>query len=133
MVAKDELKNRSGFVNFIFAHAKVLSPQKLPIHFLQLQVVSLVMSVTNLRAALARLPRSPSCGVFLYLMFGSTGCGGNAGVFEEGISKLVHRAGEGIFSGNGFHRVSLCLSVSRRFPLCLCYLTVFPCLSVGRV
>ena len=33
----------------------------------------------------------------LYLLVGSTGCGGNAGGFEEGISKLVHRAGEGIF------------------------------------
>jgi len=67
MVAKNELKNRRSFVNFIFAHAKVLSPQKLPIHFLQLQVISPVMSDTNLRAALARLPHSPSCGVFFVL------------------------------------------------------------------
>jgi len=36
---------------------------------------------------------------------GSTGCGGNARGFEEGISKLVYRAGEGKFVGNGFHRV----------------------------
>ena len=49
------------------------------------------------------------------------------------FQSLVHRAGEGIFFGKGFHRVCLCLSVSRRFPLCLCYLTVFLCLSVGRV
>jgi len=48
----------------------------------------------------------------LYLLVGSTGCGGNARGFEEGISKLVYRAGEGISFGNGFHRVSLCLSVS---------------------
>jgi len=30
-------------------------------------------------------------------------------VFEEGIQKLVYRAGEGIFFGNGFHRVCLSL------------------------
>ena len=53
----------------------------------------------------------------LYLLVGSTGCGGNAG-FEEGISKLVHRAEKAYFFGNDFHRVSLCLSVSRRFPPC---------------
>ena len=41
--------------------------------------------VTNLRAALARLPHSSSCGGFLYLLVGSTGCGGNARGFEEGI------------------------------------------------
>ena len=44
-----------------------------------------VHTVTNLRAALARLPHSPSCGGFLYLLVGSTGCGGNARGFEEGI------------------------------------------------
>ena len=54
-------------------------------------------NVTNLCVALARLPHSPSCGCFLYLLVGSTGCGGNAQGFEEGISKLVYRAGEGIF------------------------------------
>jgi len=83
--------------------------------------------VTNLRAALAHLPHTPSCGVFLYLLVGSTGCGGNARGFEEGVSKLVYRAGEGIFFGNGFHRVCLTsLAVSTvfvwlylRFPLCL--------------
>jgi len=26
-------------------------------------------------------------------------------VFEEGLSKLVHKAGEGIFFSNVFHRV----------------------------
>jgi len=46
------------------------------------------------------LKKSPICSTL-----GSTGCGGNARGFEEGISKLVHRAGEGIFFGNGFHRV----------------------------
>jgi len=44
-----------------------------------------IIFVTNLRAALARLPHSPSCGGFLYLLVGSTGCGGNARGFEEGI------------------------------------------------
>ena len=61
---------------------------------------------------------------------GSTGCGGNTGGFEEGISKLVHRAEKAYFFGNGFHRVSLCLSVSRRFPPCCVVtdLTIFPVL-----
>jgi len=48
-------------------------------------VKKLGTSVTNLRAALARLPHSPFCGGFLYLLVGSTGCGGNARGFEEGI------------------------------------------------
>ena len=56
----------------------------------------------------------------LYLLVGSTGCGENARGFEEGISKLVHRAGEGIFFGNGFHRVCMILAV-------------FPCLGVSTV
>ena len=43
------------------------------------------ITVTNLRAALARLSHSPSCGGFLYLLVGSTGSGGNARGFEEGI------------------------------------------------
>jgi len=77
-------------------------------------------NVTNLRAALARLPHTPSCGRFLYLLVGSTGCGGNARGFEEGIKKLVYRAGEGIFFGNGFHRVCLTLLDDFHGALSLC-------------
>ena len=36
--------------------------------FLLKQTASYFVTVTNLRAALARLPHSPSCGVFLYLL-----------------------------------------------------------------
>ena len=68
--------------------------------------------------------------VFLYLLVGSTGCGGNEQGFEEGISKLVYRAGEGIFFGNGFHRILFYL----RFPLYFVLLvvsTVFVCFTCG--
>jgi len=47
--------------------------------------VSLIHYATSLRAALARIPHTPSCGGFLYLLVESTGCGGNARGFEEGI------------------------------------------------
>jgi len=52
---------------------------------LNFQHLELNAYVTNLRAALGRFPHSPSCGGFLYLLVGSTECGGNARGFEEGI------------------------------------------------
>jgi len=64
---------------------------------------------------------------FLYLLVGNTGCGGNEQGFEEGISKLVYRAGEGIFFANGFHRVLFYLRFRRGFHrACLTLLTDFP-------
>ena len=64
---------------------------------------------------------------FWYLLVGSTECGGNEQGFKEGISKLVYRAGEGIFFGNGFHRVLFYLRFRRGFHCaCLTLLNDFP-------
>jgi len=60
---------------------------------------------------------------------GSTGCGRNARGFEEGISKLVYRAGEGIFLVTistvfclTLLAVSTMLVCVYRFPRC-CFVT----------
>jgi len=86
-----------------------------------------VRNVTNLRAALARYHIVPLVAFFWYLLVGSTGCGGNEQGFKEGISKLVYKAGEGIFFGNGFHRVLFYLRFRRGFhQACLTLLNDFP-------
>jgi len=75
-------------------------------------------SVTNLREALGRFASGPLVAV-LYLLVGSTGCGGNEQGFEEGISKLMYRAGEGIFFGNGFHHACLTLLAVSTVVVCV--------------
>jgi len=53
--------------------------------------------------------------------------GGNARGFEEGISKLVYRAGEGIF----LLTVSIAFVwLYLQFPPCLCDLTISPVLCI---
>ena len=99
-----------------------------------LGLIILKRVVTNLRAALARLPHRSSCGGFLYLLVGSTGCGGNEQGFEEGISKLVYRAGEGIFLVTvSTVFVCLLLTVSTVFCFTCCFHRVLLYLTISPV